>query len=183
MIPTETLAYEHTLILMVLDTAEGEVRAIGNTGKIHVAEVEKLIDFLANFVDRCHHSKEERLLFPKMQERGMLGEGGLIVLLLEEHTEGRRRVEAISKALPLARKGEIIAVTAVRTDLRAYVELMRPHIANENDALFPMTDRILTTEDQQALTDAFEKLEAEEIGEGVHERYHHLAHELTKGTT
>jgi len=31
------------------------------------------------------------------------------------------------------------------------------------------------------LSVAFEKVEAEEIGEGVHEKYHQLAHELAEG--
>jgi hypothetical protein len=33
---------------------------------------------------------------------------------------------------------------------------------------------------QQELNRAFEKVEAEEMGEGAHEKYHQLAHELMK---
>jgi hemerythrin-like domain-containing protein len=41
-----------------------------------------------------------------------------------------------------------------------------------------MADRVFTPEDQEALGEAFEKVEAEEMGERVHEKYHKLAHEL-----
>ncbi|MCX7681174.1 MAG: hypothetical protein N2508_04275 [Anaerolineae bacterium] len=34
--------------------------------------------------------------------------------------------------------------------------------------------------DQQALEEAFAQVEREEMGEGVHERYHELAHRLGK---
>jgi hemerythrin-like domain-containing protein len=42
-----------------------------------------------------------------------------------------------------------------------------------------MADKIFTEKDQQSLSDAFDKVEAEEMGEGVHEKYHKLAHELS----
>jgi hemerythrin-like domain-containing protein len=55
---------------------------------------------------------------------------------------------------------------------------MRLHIDKENKVLFPLADRLFTPADQQALLQDFDKHEAEEIGAGVHERYHQLAHEL-----
>ena len=48
----------------------------------------------------------------------------------------------------------------------------------ENNILFAIADRVLTPEDQDELSAAFEAIEAEEIGEGVHEQYHQFAHEL-----
>ncbi|MDW8069772.1 MAG: hypothetical protein RML46_12800 [Anaerolineae bacterium] len=39
----------------------------------------------------------------------------------------------------------------------------------------------LRWEDQQALEEGFEQVEREEMGEGVHERYHELAHQLGEG--
>jgi len=44
-----------------------------------------------------------------------------------------------------------------------------------------MANRLLTARDQDELTEAFEKVEREEMGEGVHEKYHQLAHELASG--
>lgn len=41
-----------------------------------------------------------------------------------------------------------------------------------------MADRLLSREDQQALTSAFDRVEAEEMGEGVHEKYHQWVHKL-----
>jgi len=61
------------------------------------------------------------------------------------------------------------------------VALLRAHIDKEDNVLFPMADQLLTAADQKELTEAFEKVEAEEIGEGVHDKYHQLAHELAEG--
>ena len=46
--------------------------------------------------------------------------------------------------------------------------------------LYPMADRLFTATDQRELWEAFEKVETEEIGEGVHEKYHQLAHTLAE---
>jgi hemerythrin-like domain-containing protein len=180
MMPTETLKHEHQIILMVLDAAEREARSIQNSGKVQAEELDRMLDFFRNFADRCHHAKEEELLFVKMQERGMPVRGGPIAVMLQEHDEGRRRVKAVAEALPQARSGDPSALASVRSNLLAYVQLLRAHIDKEDNVLYPMADRLFTPEDQRALTKAFEKVEAEEIGEGVHEKYHQLAHDLVK---
>jgi hemerythrin-like domain-containing protein len=74
----ETLKHEHQIVLLVLTGAEREVQAIQKTGKADIAKIETMGDFFKNFVDRCHHTKEEKHLFPKMQERGLPKEGGPI---------------------------------------------------------------------------------------------------------
>ena len=38
----------------------------------------KALDFFSYFVDQCHHFKEERVLFPAMEERGIPREEGPI---------------------------------------------------------------------------------------------------------
>ena len=69
----------------------------------------------------------------------------------------------------------------MKNSLLAYAKLLRRHIQKEDNVLYPMADRVLTGQDQQALAEAFEKVEAQEIGQGVHEKYHRLAHELAEG--
>jgi len=63
-------------------------------------------------------------------------------------------------------------------NLRSYVQLLRAHINKENAVLFPMADQMLSPESQKELIEAFEIVESDEIGEGVHEKYHKLANEL-----
>jgi hypothetical protein len=77
--------------------------------------------------------------------------------------------------------GDKPAILKVKNSLLAYAELLRRHIQKEDNVLYPMADRVLTGQDQQALAEAFEKVEAQEIGQGVHEKYHRLAHELAEG--
>ncbi len=61
-----------------------------------------------------------------------------------------------------------------------YIELLRQHIQKEDNVLFRMAEQLLTQEDDKRLTEGFEAIEREEIGEGVHEKYHRWAHELAE---
>ena len=177
MTSTEILKHEHKIILLVLESAEHEVRSIQDTGKVHADRIEKMLDFFRNFADRCHHAKEENLLFMKMR-KGILGESGPIAVMLMEHAEGRKRLKAVSDALLQAREGDASAIGIVKDNLSAYIELLRNHIKKEDNILYPMADQLFTFEDQKSLSEAFDKVEAEEMGAGVHEKYHQLAQEL-----
>jgi hemerythrin-like domain-containing protein len=178
--PTEILKHEHQMILMVLDAAEREAQRIQASGQVQVELVEEMLDFFRTFADRCHHAKEEKLLFVRMEQRGMPVQGGPIAVMLQEHDEGRRRLAAVSDALPGAEEGDPAAIASVRSNLLAYVRLLRAHIDKEDHVLYPMADRLFSPADQDELGQAFERVEREEIGAGVHEKYHELAHTLAE---
>ena len=176
--PTETLKHEHQIVLLILDAAEREAASIRAKGTVRVPQVEEMLDFFKNFVDRCHHGKEERHLFPRLQERGLPSGVGPVAVMLHEHEQGRAAVRAIADALARVKAGDREAAGALAAGLTEYTELLRSHIFKENNVLFPMADHMLSGADQAELAEAFDKVEAEEIGPGVHERYHRLAHEL-----
>ena len=180
MTPTEVLKHEHQIVLAVLEGAEREAQNIQATGAVDGEKVAKIVEFLRIFVDKCHHAKEERKLFPKLQERGMPGNTGPIAVMLHEHALGRAAVAAIADALDSFTGGDADAAPLLAAHLLDYVRLLREHIAKENDILFVMAERMLTPEDREGLDKAFAAIEAEEIGAGVHEQYHQFAHELMK---
>jgi hemerythrin-like domain-containing protein len=177
---TDILKHEHRIVLKVLDAARSEAQAIAGTGKLNVEKVDKILDFFRVFVDKCHHGKEEEYLFPTMEKRGIPADKGPIPVMLHEHVGGRNTVKAIAEAVARFRQGDTTATEAVAANLAILDEHLRGHIDKENEILFPMADKVFTPEDQQALLASFEKHEAEEIGEGVHEKYHQLAHELAQ---
>lgn len=178
---TDVLKHEHQVILMVLGATEREAQRIQAGRPVDAVTVGKMLDFYREFADRCHHAKEEKLLFVKMAERGMPVEGGPIAAMLHEHTLGRGFLRATGEALPLAGTGDAAAAAAVGENLAGYVRLLQAHIRKEDAILFPMADRLFSDEDQRLLSEAFDRTEAEEIGAGVHETYHQLAHELAEG--
>ncbi|MBC7287075.1 MAG: hemerythrin domain-containing protein [Armatimonadetes bacterium] len=176
--PIETLRHEHDVILLVLEAADQVARSLPAKLRTNPAWLDEFIDFARNFADRCHHGKEERHLFVRLEQRGIPREGGPIGVMLLEHDQGRAFVRAVADSAPAAKAGDILASEAVARNLSAYVELLRSHIAKENDVLFVMAKQVLTATDLRELEAAFERVETEEMGEGVHERYYELAHRL-----
>ncbi|MBU0517746.1 hemerythrin domain-containing protein [bacterium] len=173
--PIETLMHEHKIILAVLDSAEKETSA----ASLNVEKITQMVDFFQNFADRCHHSKEEKQLFVMMQDRGGSKTQGPISVMLQEHTVGRNRVKAIAEAIPEVQKGSVEAAESIRVNLRNYIDLLRGHIHKEDNILYKIAASVLSEADLKTLNDAFEKIESEEMGDGVHEKYHQLAHHLS----
>ncbi len=66
---------EHRLIKKVLDWGEAEIARIDRRQPPDAAKLVQAVDFIRNFADRCHHAKEEGLLFKRLGEKGMPGAG------------------------------------------------------------------------------------------------------------
>ncbi len=174
---TEVLKQEHRVIEKVLAGVEKLARS---QGPIPVEQWEKAIDFIRNFADKCHHLKEEGLLFPMLEERGIPREGGPIGMMLMEHEEGRGYVRAMVAALSAAKQDPEGARRQLVENARAYLRLLREHIAKEDQVLFDMVDAHLDPQEQKKLLEQFEEHEREEMGLGVHEKYLEIAHELER---
>jgi hemerythrin-like domain-containing protein len=176
---TDTLKDEHQVILLVLDAAARQAHAIQAGDAVDTRRVGQMVDFFRSFADRYHHAKEENLLFTRMHERGMSLESGPLAVMLHEHVLGRQHVTAVADAIPAAEKRDPAAVAAIGTQLLVFVELLRAHIAKEDDVLFPMADQLLVPQDQEDLARAFEEAETGEMAD-VRERYARLAHMLAR---
>ena len=172
---TEVLKHDHRVIERVLAVLERVAEA---PQEASWATWGKVIDFIRNFADKCHHLKEEKILFPTLQRHGIPCEGGPIGVMLVEHEEGRGYLRLMTLALELAEEVPETARETLVQNARSYLRLLREHIRKEEEVLFEMADEALTQEEQNKLAREFEEHEAKEIGAGVHERYLKIAEEL-----
>ena len=179
-VPTRVLRDEHRVVQLVVQAMAREADAVAGGAPVGRQRVADMIDFTRSFTDGCHHLKEERLLFPRLRERSP-GAEAPIAMMLAEHELGREHMRAIEAAPPPPPDGDREASADVAANLRDYASLLETHIRKEDSVLFPLADRILTAEDRAHLAKEFELVEAEEVGAGVHERYHALAEELAGG--
>jgi len=175
--PTEVLTAEHRTIERVLDVFERLSQApVENS----LDSWKKALDFFAHFADQCHHFKEEQVLFPAMEERGIPREGGPIGVMLMEHEEGRGYVRAMLSAITLCERKNEAAKEVLVDKATAYLRLLREHIQKEDEVLFRIADDVIPADEQQKLLRSFEEHEANEMGEVVHEKYLKLVEELEK---
>ena len=145
--PTDVLREEHRVILSALELLE---RAAGRD--VLDRWWTEALAWLRAFADRNHHAKEEAALFPAMVKAGAPAEHGPIPVMLEEHVEGRRLVEAMRTSAAAERARAC----------RDYVALLRAHIDKENEIVFPLAEAVLDVHAQAALQREFETVEAEQ---------------------
>jgi hemerythrin-like domain-containing protein len=172
---TELLSDEHRVIERVLNVLE---KLTQNSGQASLQTWKKALDFVRGFADQCHHLKEEKLLFPLMEEHGIPNEGGPIGMMLMEHEEGRSYVRSMLAAVGMLEAKNAAGSEALVEGARAYIRLLREHIQKEDDILFRMADEVIPAARQKELLRSFEEHEAQEMGTGVHEKYLALAQEL-----
>jgi len=65
------LINEHEGILLGLKILEKIVYVINDKVEYDRSDIKKIIEFLKLFADKCHHGKEEGLLFPAMESAGI----------------------------------------------------------------------------------------------------------------
>ena len=147
---------------------------------LDAASARQAVDFFQNFADRCHHAKEEEHLFPALEAHGFSRAYGPTGVMLHEHEQGRRYLQGIAAAIDQAAAGDAAFQWRFTEQAWAYIELLRQHIAKENQRLFVMADERLTEDDQQALLDAFAAVEDEEMHAGIHEKYLQMADEMAQ---
>jgi len=176
--PTEILKEEHQLILTMLRVIDVVCTRLESGEKVKLEDCADMIDFIRNFADRCHHAKEEKLLFPAMEKAGIGRENGPIGVMLAEHTAGRNFVKGMDEALAEMKSGDSVATSKFFQDATSYINLLDGHIMKENNVLFVMADERLTANQQEELSLGFDRVEREEVGAGVHEKYHEMLHRL-----
>lgn len=179
MTATEILKNEHRIIEQVLQCLERLVADADAKDEIDVEVARQMIEFFRKFADGCHHAKEEKQLFPRMEAHGFHRQGGPTGVMMGEHEEGRRLLDALELSLIEPIDQVDAAVRFVR-DARAYIQLLRNHIAKEDHCLFVMADVALTPVEQQELVEEFETVEHEDVAPGDHERFLRLANDLAK---
>lgn len=172
LLPTDVLKNEHRVIEQVLDCLEGIAVRASRDGDFDTQSAEEAIDFFRNFADRCHHGKEEHQLFPALEARGFSPENGPTGVMRSEHETGRGYIRGMVGAIE-TQSAETFASFA-----HAYIDMLRVHIRKEDHCLFPMADSALDVAGQTDLMAQFERVEAEDMGAGVHERYLRLANDL-----
>ncbi|MGI6731690.1 MAG: hemerythrin domain-containing protein [Anaerovoracaceae bacterium] len=174
MYASQDLINEHEGILFGLTILEKMANEVEQLEEIEVRDIEEMVNFFKLFADKCHHGKEEGLMFPAMERVGVSNEEAPMEQLMLEHEEGRKYIAGMDFSINNgALEGEKFILAA-----RSYISLMRGHIDRENSILFPLGDKLIPMEEQKQLLEKFEEFEEIVMGEGIHEKLHELLHDF-----
>ncbi len=177
---TEILMEEHRVIERVLNALEKAASRLNRDEDVYLRFFTGTTVFIKCFADGCHHKKEEVVLFPALIENGLSKETGPIAMMLAEHEEARRLAQMLRLSVERVQAGEVRKRDAIVENATSYIKLLHQHIAKEDKVLFPMADKIIPTNQQAQILEAFEQFERDEKGEEMHEKYYGLAGRLEK---
>ena len=167
---TDILRQEHDVILEVIGSLETVIQSIGGGKAIPVETLNGFTEFFAVFADRSHHGKEEDLLFPMMEAKGVPRARGPLGCMLTEHDEGRGHIRSMKENAVGCAQGEAQARQYWIEAAQGYATLLRNHIWKENEILFRMAERILSPQEQAELAVRFGQVQKEKLDQETEER-------------
>jgi len=175
--PSAQLKKEHDITLKMLDAARKEAAMIRQTGSLNAQRILKMQDFFSNFVDKCHHAKEERFYFPAAKFYDGRTIENLTAELINEHNYGRTLLQEVAYMLGQEQTAD---PSLVADRLDRYAEMIRAHIGKENQILYHQADFRLPVAEKAGMMAGFARIEDLELGKGFHDKYHALAMEVIK---
>jgi hemerythrin-like domain-containing protein len=142
MLPAGPLMVEHRLIERMVDLLDAEEKRIG---KHNVPDADLLLaaaDFFKTYADRCHHGKEEDILFEELEAKDLADELTRILgELKEEHMIARTNVRRLVDARQRFLEGGAGAAEEIQEVLGILTALYPTHIEKEDKHFFlPVMD-------------------------------------------
>ncbi len=171
MMPIGPLMIEHRLIERMIGLIDLEIGNISKTNIVNISFIESAIDFIKTYADRCHHGKEEDILFRRLKEKDISSAHEKILEeLVNEHVYARENTRILVDAKNKYLNGDGDALSTITTQLGKYVELYPRHIAKEDKNFFIPCMEYFTKKEQDDMLDEFWEFDKKLI----HEKYRNV---------
>ena len=158
--PITVLIEEHKVILKVVSECDAIAQELNAGRNVEAGLLLRIVEFLREFADKCHHAKEEDLLFPAFENAGVPSSGCPLEALRAEHMKGRKLVMQLEESANAYANSVAGATEGITTALSGIAKLYPNHIWKEDAMVFPMAERLFSPERRKEPFDAFEEVEA-----------------------
>ena len=177
MLPIGPLMIEHRLIEKMIKAMEKELHRMETEGTADPVFIGTAVDFIRTYADRCHHGKEEDILFRDLEKKPMSEEHKKTMNeLIDEHRWGRKTTRELLEANDRYQQGEVEALTTIVHHMEALVDFYPKHIEKEDKRFFiPVMDYFTQQEKDEML-----KEEYEFDRQFVHQKYQDVVSEAKK---
>ncbi len=153
MLPVGPLMTEHRLIERMINALKESLLSIEKNGKVDTDFIGEAVDFLTTYADKCHHGKEEDILFNELSKKDIKeGHRKTMDSLIEDHRSGRKAVRELVKANDKYKKGDMGSLGPIKDSLKELTDLYPRHIAREDkDFFLPVMDYFSDREKENML--------------------------------
>ncbi|HTZ11888.1 MAG TPA: hemerythrin domain-containing protein [Candidatus Margulisiibacteriota bacterium] len=137
-LPIGPLMIEHRLIERMVALIERESAKMRDNHQVNIRLLDSAVDFFRFYADRCHHGKEEDILFKALKTKTLVAtDKAMLEVLIAEHARARGLVGKLADGVEeiCKRHGSEAAksITAIIEDL---VRLYEGHIRKEDKQFF-----------------------------------------------
>lgn len=178
MLPIGPLMIEHRVIERIIRLMKNELETIRKKASPNLVFIEVAVDFIRTYADRCHHGKEEDILFRDLKKkplsvplRAMLDE------LTQDHVLGRNTVKKLVDAKNRFQSGDAKALADIATQTEFLVEFYPKHIDKEDNHFFRPCMDYFSEKEREAMIAEFYEFDRKLI----HAKYKQLVENLEKG--
>lgn len=162
---------EHRLIERMVALMREQLARVHGRHECDPDFIGAAVDFIRSYADRCHHGKEEDILFRALAAQP-LEEPLQTVLqeLIDEHARSRGATGRLADANERYQQGEAGALAEIEQCLEELVSLYPQHIAKEDRRFFVPAQQCFSQPELAAMLDRFWEFDRQLL----HERYRHV---------
>lgn len=154
MMPIGPLMIEHRLIERMIEVMRRQLQKWEGGEKADPSFIETAVGFIKTYADRCHHGKEEDILFRELKKKSISGDLRRIMEeLVEEHRWGRKTTGKLVEANEAYRKGNGKALPTILECVKALVDFYPKHIEKEDRHFFLPIMYYFSTDEKDAMLD------------------------------
>jgi len=178
MMPVGPLMIEHRLIERMVGLMRREISRMKARQEVDVKFIDTALDFIRSYADRCHHGKEEDILFRDLSKKKLSPPDRKVMdELVEEHVRGRKMVGKLEEAKNAYAGGNKAALDDVVEYMVLLSEFYPRHILKEDKHFFIPCMEYFTREEQDRMLSEMMEFDRKLI----HERYGKVVEDLSKG--
>ena len=177
MMPIGPLMIEHRLIERMVKLMKNKLERIVQEKQVNTNFIEIAVDFFRIYADRCHHGKEEDILFVELANKNLSSEHKKIMSeLVNEHILARKTVGRLVGAKARYIQGMADAEQEIVECLGLLVEFYPAHIEKEDKHFFIPCMAYFTQKEQDQMLEESWEFDRKMI----HEKYQNIVKGLEK---
>jgi len=129
--------HEHRVIERMLAVLARELAAAGTDGPVDSKVIDAGTDFIRTYADRCHHGKEEDILFRQLASKNLDADiAAAMADLIADHVHGREMTHTLIEANRRYAEGDLSARSEVVATTQALIDFYPVHIEKEDRHFF-----------------------------------------------
>lgn len=175
--PAGPLMREHRVIERMIAVLAAQIDRIEERGSVDPVVIETITDFIRTYADRCHHGKEEDILFRILAEKN-LDEALAQAMegLIQDHVRGRTLTRQLVEGNRRYATGDGSALEEIVSASRELVEFYPVHIEKEDRRFFRPSLEYLTAAEKTRMLLDFDEFDRALI----HEKYLGVVEDLER---